>query len=178
MLHFNRWWRGGFRIFLSRGQTTKEWHKPAFKENNEEKDVGLGNHIMRIAACFTSTPINHIVFFLFPQYTSHIRKPKVMGGGRGAYSLHPSPKSARDRPLEKPLFNKRSLSVPQEVYKKQWEESGCKAMQDDMMAMRTYNPLRRNDYWSPIRGTKVMATKKALRLILTIVVCYGLKPWM
>ena len=51
-------------------------------------------------------------------------------------------------------------------------------MQDDMMAMRTYNPLRRNDYWSPIRGTKVMATKKALRLILTIVVCYGLKPWM
>lgn len=31
-------------------------------------------------------------------------------------------------------------------------------MQDDMMAMRKDNPLRRNDYWSPIRGTKVMAT--------------------
>lgn len=39
-------------FFLSGGQTTKEWHKPAFKENNEEKDVGLGNHIMRIAAFF------------------------------------------------------------------------------------------------------------------------------
>ena len=51
-------------------------------------------------------------------------------------------------------------------------------MQDDMMATRTDNQLRRNDYRSPIRGTKVMATKKALRLILTIVVCYGLKPWM
>ena len=39
-------------------------------------------------------------------------------------------------------------------------------MQDDMMAMRKDNPLRRNDYWSPIGDTKVMATKNALRLVL------------
>ena len=51
-------------------------------------------------------------------------------------------------------------------------------MQDDMMAMRTDNPLRRNDYWSPIGNTKVMATKNALRLVLTIVVYYGLIPWL
>ena len=52
------------------------------------------------------------------------------------------------------------------MYKKQREESGWKAMQDDMMAMRKDNPLRRNDYWSPIGDTKVMATKNALRLVL------------
>lgn len=109
-------------FFLSGGQTNKEWHKPAFKENNEEKDVGLGNHIMRIAACFTSTPINHIVFFFFRRILV-ILEIQRSSGGRGAYPLHPSPKSARDRPLEKPLFNKRSLSVPQEVYKKNSEKN-------------------------------------------------------
>ena len=51
-------------------------------------------------------------------------------------------------------------------------------MQDDMMAMRTDNQLRRNDYRSPIGDTKVMATKNALRLVLTIVVYYGLIPWL
>ena len=34
-----------------------------------------------LVSCFTSTPINHIVFFW--QNTSCIRKPRVISGGRG-----------------------------------------------------------------------------------------------
>ena len=68
-------------FFLSGGQTNKEWHKPAFKENNEEKDVGLGNHIMRIAACFTSTPINHVVFFFFRRILVILESQRSWGGG-------------------------------------------------------------------------------------------------
>ena len=46
-----------------------------------------------LVSCSTSTPINHIVFFL--QNTSCIRKPQVIsGGGGGAHPLHPSPRSA------------------------------------------------------------------------------------
>ena len=37
-----------------------------------------------LVSCFTSTPINHIVFFL--QNTSCIRKPKVISGGGGVRS--------------------------------------------------------------------------------------------
>ena len=39
-----------------------------------------------LVSCSTSTPINHIVFFL--QYTSCIRKPQVIsrGGGRGVHT--------------------------------------------------------------------------------------------
>ena len=44
-----------------------------------------------LVSCSTSTPINHIVFFL--QNTSCIRKPQVISG-RGAHPLHPSPRSA------------------------------------------------------------------------------------
>ena len=40
----------------------------------------------------TSTPINHIAFFL--QNTSCIRKPQVILGGGGAHPLHPPPRSA------------------------------------------------------------------------------------
>ena len=44
-----------------------------------------------LVSCSTSTPINHIVFFL--QNTSCIRKPQVISGG-GAHPLHPPPRSA------------------------------------------------------------------------------------
>ena len=50
-----------------------------------------------LVSCSTSTPINHIVFFLFGQSTSCIRKPQVIlgrGGGRVAQPLHPPPRSA------------------------------------------------------------------------------------
>ena len=47
-------------------------------------------------SCSTSTPINHVFFFL--QNTSCIRKPQVIsggGGGRGgAHPLHPPTRSA------------------------------------------------------------------------------------
>ena len=45
-----------------------------------------------VVSCSTSTPINHIVFFL--QNTSCIRKPQVISGGGGAHPLHPPPRSA------------------------------------------------------------------------------------
>ena len=47
-----------------------------------------------LVSCSTSTPINHIVFFL--QNTSCIRKPQVIsgGGGGGTHPLHPPPRSA------------------------------------------------------------------------------------
>ena len=45
----------------------------------------------------TSTPINHIVFFL--QNTSCIRKPQIISGG-GAHPLHPPPRSAPVKPLK------------------------------------------------------------------------------
>ena len=50
-----------------------------------------------LVSCSTSTPINHIVFFLFGQNTSCIRKPQVIlgrGGGGVAQPLHPPPRSA------------------------------------------------------------------------------------
>ena len=48
-----------------------------------------------LVSCSTSTPINHIVFFL--QNTSCIRKPQVISGrgwGQGAHPLHSPPRSA------------------------------------------------------------------------------------
>ena len=49
-----------------------------------------------LVSCSTSTPINHIVFFL--QNTSCIRKPQVISlGGRrggGGHPLYPPPRSA------------------------------------------------------------------------------------
>ena len=45
-----------------------------------------------LVSCSTSTPINHIVFFL--QNTSCIRKLQVISGGRGGvHPLHPLPRS-------------------------------------------------------------------------------------
>ena len=55
-----------------------------------------------LVSCSTSTPINHIVFFL--QNTSCIRKPQVIsGGGGGAHPLHPPLRSAPAR-LRKKMF--------------------------------------------------------------------------
>ena len=46
-----------------------------------------------LVSCSTSTPINHIVFFL--QNTSCIRKPQVISEGEGSvHPLHPPPRSA------------------------------------------------------------------------------------
>ena len=46
-----------------------------------------------LVSCSTSTPIDHIVFFL--QNTSCIRKPQVIsGGGGGVHPLHPPPRPA------------------------------------------------------------------------------------
>ena len=45
-----------------------------------------------LVSCSTSTPINHIVFFV--QNTSCIRKPQVISKGRGAHPRHPPPRSA------------------------------------------------------------------------------------
>ena len=45
-----------------------------------------------LVSCSSSTPINHVVFFL--QNTSCIRKPQVISrGGGGAHPLHPPPRS-------------------------------------------------------------------------------------
>ena len=52
-----------------------------------------------LVSCSTSTPINHIVFFL--QNTSCIRKPQVISGG-GAHPLHPLPRSAPELLLVNP----------------------------------------------------------------------------
>ena len=57
------------------------------------QDFFLGGSAL--ASCSTSTPINHKVFFL--QNTSCIRKAQdISGGGGGAHSLHPPPRSAPD----------------------------------------------------------------------------------
>ena len=61
----------------------------------------LGHSFCNVArstfvSCSTSTPINHIVFFL--QNTSCIRKPQVISG-RGAHPLHPPPRSAPETVL-------------------------------------------------------------------------------
>ena len=46
-----------------------------------------------LVSCSTSTPINHIVFFL--ENTSCIRKLQVISGvGGGAHPLYPPPRSA------------------------------------------------------------------------------------
>ena len=42
-----------------------------------------------LVSCSTSTPINHIFFFL--ENTSCIRKPQVISGGRGCAPPAPSP---------------------------------------------------------------------------------------
>ena len=48
-----------------------------------------------LVSCSTSTPINHIVFFL--QNASCIRKPQVISRGGGwAHPLHPPPRSAHE----------------------------------------------------------------------------------
>ena len=51
-----------------------------------------------LISCSTSTPINHIVFFL--QNTSCIRKPQVISGGGGVHPLHPAPRSAPAIPIK------------------------------------------------------------------------------
>ena len=46
-----------------------------------------------LVSCSTSTPINHIVFFL-QNTASCVRKPQVIPGGGGVHPLHPPPRSA------------------------------------------------------------------------------------
>ena len=55
-------------FFLVGGKPIKNGINQLLKRTTKKKDVGLGNHVMRIAACFTSTPINHIVFSFFAEY--------------------------------------------------------------------------------------------------------------
>ena len=58
-------------------------------------DPGFFSGRGALVSCSTSTPINHIVFFL--QNTSCIRKPQVISegmGGGGAHPLHPPTRSA------------------------------------------------------------------------------------
>ena len=73
------------------------------KETLTGADLGFFLGGGALASCSTSTPINHIVFFL--QNTSLIRKPKVISGGGGGgrppgppprppHPLHPPPRSA------------------------------------------------------------------------------------
>ena len=45
-----------------------------------------------VVSCSTSTPIDHIVFFV--QNTSCMKKPRVISGGGGGAPPAPSPKSA------------------------------------------------------------------------------------
>ena len=57
-----------------------------------------------LVSCSTSTPINHIVFFL--QNTSCIRKPQVISGGGGGGPPRPPPPPPRTPctlPLDPPL---------------------------------------------------------------------------
>ena len=65
--------RGGSRIFFRRGA---------------------------LVSCSTSTPINHIVFFL--QNTSCMRKAQVISG-KGAHPLHPPPRSVPAFGISVPL---------------------------------------------------------------------------
>ena len=46
-----------------------------------------------LLSCFTSTPINHIVFFL-AEYQLYWKTAGHLGGGGGAQLLHPPPRSA------------------------------------------------------------------------------------
>ena len=50
-----------------------------------------------LVSCSTSTPINHIVFFVFcriPLVVLENRRSSRGGGGGGAHPLHPTPRSA------------------------------------------------------------------------------------
>ena len=61
-----------------------------FEKANSEADPGFFLGGGTLVSCSTSTPINHIVFFL--QNTSCIRKPQVISGGGGAHPLRPPPR--------------------------------------------------------------------------------------
>ena len=76
--------------------------KLSFKKKSSIRQEFLSSHLTgadpgfflgggALVSCSTSTPINHIVFFL--QNTSCIRKPQVISRG-GAHPLHPPPRSA------------------------------------------------------------------------------------
>ena len=58
-----------------------------------------------LVSCSTSTPINHIVFFL-QNSASCIRKPQVISGGGVRNPLHPPPRSAPDQPALKSKMDK------------------------------------------------------------------------
>ena len=56
---------------------------------------GVSHGFFNLVSPFTSVPINHVVYVLFLQNTSCIRKPQVISlrGGVGAQPLHPPPGS-------------------------------------------------------------------------------------
>ena len=53
-----------------------------------------------LVSCSTSTPINHVVFFL-AEYQLYQKTAGHLRGGRGAHPLHPPPRSA---PVGYPYF--------------------------------------------------------------------------
>ena len=62
-------------------------------ENGADPGFLLGGG--SLFSCSTSTPINHIVFFL--QNTICIRKPQVISGRGCAHPLHPPPRSVFEK---------------------------------------------------------------------------------
>ena len=62
----------------------------AFESARADPGIFLGGGAL--VSCSTSTPINHIVFFL--QNTSCIRNPQVISGGGEGGCAPPAPRSA------------------------------------------------------------------------------------
>ena len=90
-------------FFTTRKSNTSWNHQQPYTKKNDSSscpgaDPGFFSGGGAFVSCSTSTPINHIVFFL--QNTVCIRKPQVISGG-GAHPLHPPPRSA---PVAKYLY--------------------------------------------------------------------------
>ena len=89
-----------FTKVVTRMDTTKSGHHPLLKYFIQPgEDPGFFFRRGALVSWSTSTPINHILFFL--QKTSCIRKPQVISGGGGGggpppppHPLHPPPRSA------------------------------------------------------------------------------------
>ena len=83
---------------LWRGSTVmRSWNSKTHRVIYTRKNTGADPEFFlgggALVSCSTSTPINHIVFFL--ENTSCIRKPQVISGGGGRCAPPaPSPRSA------------------------------------------------------------------------------------
>ena len=82
------------KIYCMDRDKQNTWYRPRVFYCNIDAGADPGFFLGggALVSCSTSTPINHIVFFL--QNTSCIRKPQVISGGGGAHPLHPPPRSA------------------------------------------------------------------------------------